>query len=1256
MASQGDDMKRRNESERRDDKKSAVPSKSRVKSGKTFNPSDDQFELIFKHAPIGMYLSTIDEDRFIDVNEMYLEYTGYSREELIGRTPTDINLWVDITDREKMIKQLSQSGRVTNFELRFRAKQGNIHRGLTSAFPVNLAGHTCLLTQTNDITRQKCRDGLLQKRERFFREISENSSDVVLIVDEQGTVKYCSPSLERLAGYSPEEVTGQNAFRYLNPEDMETVAHEYQMTLASQENVLPQRTFRVLHKNGSTLFFSGMGKILLDHPDIAGVIINLQDITEKTRAQDNLIQVIENYKKFFEEHEAPLIIIDPETRAILRANHSAAGYFGWTREELLRMKMDQFCATSSGEIDDMIRKVLRREQNLFELKHCLADGSFRDAEIFSSMIKIGTGDFISMIIFDTTERKKAEAMLKANEAKYRLLADNVTDVIFTIDMNFNYTYASPSVYRLLGYTADELTTMRVEQLVDEETLTWFIGMFAEEMEIEQKPDRDLKRFRILEYQHLRKDGSRVWVENRLTFLRDENHQPTGIIGTVRDISDHKAADEALKKSQSFFKEISEHSSDIVVITDEKGVITYCSPSFTLFTGYDVKEAIGRNASTFVHPDDLRTALALFNKAARSRSEAISHELRIRHKDGSIRYFAGTGRFLLDNPYVAGVIMNINDVTERKTAEEDLRQIEKKYQTVLDDIQEGYFEMDLKGNFTFANCAVCQDLGCAMEELLGTNNREYMDEETAQRLSTLFNAIYKTGNPVKNLRWQMIRKDGSTLYTEGSISLQRDSSGNPIGFRGIAHDITEVVQAEEKLKQSEEQYRLLADHTKDAVWVTDLNLKVTYVSPSAEKLLGWTQEEIKNLPLDKLFTAESYERAMNFYSTELEKGLAAPPSYELRRTLELEFVTKDGCRLWSECMFGFLRNKKGEPVAILGESRDITERKQMENALRGSEENFRHSLDSSPMGVRIATVEGKTLYANRAILDIYGYQSLDEFENTPLAERYTPESYAEFQARKAKRLRGEKGPSEYEIIIIRKDGETRNLHVFRQDIEWNGRKQYQVIYQDITLRRQAEKKLNETLESLRQSIKITIQVLGTASEAKDPYMSGHQRRVADLARAIATEMKLSHDKIEAIRMASTIHDIGKISVPAEILCKPAILTDLEFALVKNHSQYGYDIIKEVETPWPLADIVHQHHERIDGSGYPLGLKANDILIESRILAVADVVEAMVSYRPYRPALELKIALAEIENNAGALYDRDVVTACLKLFKEKAYQLS
>jgi PAS domain S-box-containing protein/putative nucleotidyltransferase with HDIG domain len=349
------------------------------------------------------------------------------------------------------------------------------------------------------------------------------------------------------------------------------------------------------------------------------------------------------------------------------------------------------------------------------------------------------------------------------------------------------------------------------------------------------------------------------------------------------------------------------------------------------------------------------------------------------------------------------------------------------------------------------------------------------------------------------------------------------------------------------------------------------------------------------------------------------------------------------------------NSSGQPIGFQGIARDITERKEIEYELRASESNFRNSLDDSPLGVRISTIVGETIYANRAILDIYGYDSIEELKKTHRKECYTPESYAESQLRKEKRLRGEFGPSEYEISIVRKNGEIRHLHVFRKEIFWNGKKQSQVICQDITLRRQAEEKLKEILKSLRKSIKTTIQVLGTASEARDPYTAGHQKGVADLARAIATEMGLPNDTIEGIRMAGSIHDIGKLSVPTEILSKPTKLTNIEFSLIKEHSQSGCEMLKDVESPWPLAQIVYQHHERMDGSGYPRNLKGDEIIMEARIMAVADVVEAMASHRPYRAALGIDAALEEIEKNKGIIYDNAVADACLRLFREKNYKI-
>jgi HD-GYP domain-containing protein (c-di-GMP phosphodiesterase class II) len=209
--------------------------------------------------------------------------------------------------------------------------------------------------------------------------------------------------------------------------------------------------------------------------------------------------------------------------------------------------------------------------------------------------------------------------------------------------------------------------------------------------------------------------------------------------------------------------------------------------------------------------------------------------------------------------------------------------------------------------------------------------------------------------------------------------------------------------------------------------------------------------------------------------------------------------------------------------------------------------------------------------------------------------------------------------------------------------------------DITERKQAEKERQQSFEQMRKALRATVQSISLTVEMKDPYTSGHQQRVADLARTIAAEMGLAADRQDFIHTASAIHDIGKISIPSAILSKPTKLTDLEFRLIKTHSRSGYDILKDIEFPWPVADVVLQHHERMNGSGYPQGLKGDDISLEARIVAVADVVEAIAFHRPYRPSLGIDLALEEISRNKGILYDADAVDACLKLFQEKNYTL-
>lgn len=338
-------------------------------------------------------------------------------------------------------------------------------------------------------------------------------------------------------------------------------------------------------------------------------------------------------------------------------------------------------------------------------------------------------------------------------------------------------------------------------------------------------------------------------------------------------------------------------------------------------------------------------------------------------------------------------------------------------------------------------------------------------------------------------------------------------------------------------------------------------------------------------------------------------------------------------------------------------------KRAEEAFWEKEEKYRWVLHNMADLVAIMDMNLNFIYVSPAIMRMRGYTPEEAVAHS-MEQVMTPESLElcakAFEEEMKLEASGKSDPNTVRSLNIeqyRKDGSTVMMETYVSFMRDDSGAPVGIISvsRDITERRLAEEKLQHTLERLEKAVTATIQVMVSAVEARDPSTAGHQTRVAHLARAIAVEMGLPQDTIDGIHIAGSIHDIGKLSVPAEILSKATTLSELQFSFIKEHSRIGYDILKNVESPWPLAQIVYQHHERMDGSGYPRKLKGDEILQEARIMAVADVVEAMASHRPYRPAHDINEALDEIEKNRGILYDADVADACLKLFREKGYTL-
>ncbi|MFZ1979883.1 MAG: PAS domain S-box protein [Smithella sp.] len=1052
--------------------------------------------------------------------------------------------------------------------------------------------------QDNDNRRERTEEKLRFDEQRF-RTLIEHSSDIISLINLEGIITYINPAIEKVLGFKPEERIGANGFELVHPDDMKFFADSFNTLTRATNYPIIKGEVRLRHKDGSWRTFEGVGSNLVHNNVVEAVIANYRDITERKQAEESLKKSEERYRLITENTAHATAIFDLNLNPTF-ISPSIRKHRGYTVQEAMTLTLDQVLTPDSLQrASKMFADQMALESSgtadpartvLMELEEYCKDGSTVWVELTASFLR--DNNFkptdILTVTRDITDRKKAEETLKESEKKYRLLADNVNDVIFVLDMNLKYTYISPSVKIMRGYEPEEvLKQQSIEQTLTPSSMDLAMKTLSDVMELEKIKHQDITESRTLQLEMRRKDGSTVWTEVKFSFIRDENQRPVGILGITRDITERKKAEDKLRFEEQRFRALVEHSSDIIAILTLEGIVTYINPAIERVLGYKVEERIGANTLEVINPDDLQyladNVIILFTD---TNAPVVQFEVRLRHKDGSWRTFEAVGSNLVHNNVVEAVIVNYRDITERKRAEVEIAGVNRALR-MLSDTNQALIHITDEATLLNEVCQIIVEVGGYHMAWVS-----FSEQDEAETVRPAAHAEFDSGYiESANVTWadnERRRGPSGTAIRTGLPCMARNIPEDPAfapwheaaiqrGYKSIialplisesqalgvleiysvdtdAFDTNEVEilkelagdlafgiaalrirakrdQAEVELRKSEERYRLVIENTAHSITIFDLNLKPTeYIAPSILKRRGYTVQEALTQTLDQMMTPDSLQLASKLFAEQMV--LESSPTADPARTvlMELEEYCKDGSTIWVEIVASFLRDNNFKPTAILTVARDITERKL------------------------------------------------------------------------------------------------------------------------------AEAKLKRTLDRLRKAVGTTIQVLVSAVETRDTYTSGHQSRSADLACVIAKEIGLDQDKIEGIHMAGIIHDIGKLSIPAEILSKPTKLTELQFSLIKEHSRSGYEILKDVESPWPLAEIVYQHHERINGSGYPRNLKGDEILMESRILAVADVVEAMASHRPYRPTLGIEAALEEIEKNKGILYDNTVADACLKLFREKGYQFT
>ena len=467
---------------------------------------------------------------------------------------------------------------------------------------------------------------------------------------------------------------------------------------------------------------------------------------------------------------------------------------------------------------------------------------------------------------------------------------------------------------------------------------------------------------------------------------------------------------------------------------------------------------------------------------------------------------------------------------------------------------------------------------------------------------------------------------------------------------VKDEDTFVSQTIREFTRTESLYRAIFKQLGVGVAHTDLDGQFLDVNPKFCELTGYTRRQALRLTFIQMRHPDDVEEGLKMRSVLLAGECS---SYER----DARLLRRDGRELWVHIATSLVRSGDGSPAHFTSLMFDISEQKRADEERREAELRIRQLAEHvREVFFLVDPAVSKTLYVSPAYELVWGRPTASVYAD-PLA--WTTAVHREDWPRVEAALAEAQatGRMNCDYRITRPDQSLRWINGRTFPIRDEQGKLYRMagIAEDITERKRIEADLKRNGAQVERAMYGTIEVIATMGAMRDPYTIGHEERVGEIAAAIATELGFDAHRVEGIRVAGYLHDVGKIGVPPEILGKSRRLTPEEFALVKTHAQASYEILKGVEFPWPVAEMARQHHERFDGSGYPRGLKGGEILPEACILGIADTIEAIASHRPYRPGLGLEAALREIEKNRGKLYEPAAVDACLRLFREKGYQL-
>ncbi len=689
-------------------------------------------------------------------------------------------------------------------------------------------------------------------------------------------------------------------------------------------------------------------------------------------------------------------------------------------------------------------------------------------------------------------------------------------------------------------------------------------------------------------------------------------------------------------------ELLDEVSDSIFVHNSEGQILYANRAAYEDRGYNESEMLKLTVKDIDEPGQAPQIQKRIGKV--QSNKGLVFETVHRRKDGTrfpVEVKARPIKYYEQDCIIAAC----RDITERNTEALEI----KKRGDLLDSVSDSVFVIDTEGKIRFANRAAYESRGYSADEIMKIGaiglTAPGTEEYAKQKMGEIF-----TKGQANFENWHK-RKDGSIFPVD--VKGKSVQFGDINGIIGVARDITDRKRAEDQVRAERDSNQLYLDLVNVLVIGFSPEGTVLMINRKGADILGYAEKDIVGKNWFANFIPESIRPEMEDVFNRLVSGeMAGVEDYE---NVALTKSGEERLLAWHNT---YARDEQGQITMIVSSAEDITESRKSETLIRETERRLSTLIGNlSGIAYRCAFDKNWTMeYMSDGCLDITGYEAADFIGNRVVSFNDVIHPADRTRVRETVTAALSRG-TVYQINyrIVARDGSLKWVWEQGRGVMNGGTKPVALegYISDITATQTAQEEAARSYARMQRVVDGTIVALAETVETKDPYTAEHQKRVANLAAAIAGEMDLAQVTVDAIRMAATVHDIGKIYIPAEILNKPGKLTDLEFLMIKTHATTGYNILKDIDFDVPIAHDVLQHHERLDGSGYPNGDDAGSISQNACIIAVADVVEAMSSHRPYRPGLGIGPALDEIKANRGRLYDQNAVDACLNLFDSKRF---